>query len=75
MHSRLGPIQKVDTKGLDYTLILANGRALMVNAEEEPGKLYEHLDGRWQPAPFQPDDWTLKVELVELGPLRPAREL
>jgi hypothetical protein len=71
-HDQLGAVRRVDTTGLDYTFILEDGRELVVNAEEEPGKLHELLDGQWQPTPFQTEDWTLKVEFVELGPIGPA---
>ena len=71
-HDQLGSVRKVDAVGLDYTFVLEDGRELVVNAEEEPGKLHERLDGRWQPTPFQTEDWTLKVEFAELGPLVPA---
>src|SRR5262249_60025995 len=40
-HSELGEVRKVDTRGLDYTITLAHGSELTVNAEEEPGKMYE----------------------------------
>ena len=40
-HPDLGEIRKVDTHGLDYTIILADGIEFLVNAEEEPGKLFE----------------------------------
>lgn len=71
-HPKLGAVRKVDTKGLDYTFFLEDGRELVVNAEEDPGKLHEPIDGDWQPAAFQPDDWTLTVQLAELAPLRPT---
>jgi hypothetical protein len=71
-HDQLGSVRKVDARGLDYTCVLEDGRELIVNAEEEPGKLHERLDERWQPTPFQAEDWTLKVEFAELGPIGPA---
>jgi hypothetical protein len=73
-HAQLGPLRKVDARGLDYTFVLEDGRELIVNAEEEPGKLHERLEGQWQPAPFQTEDWTLNVEFAELGPIGRAPE-
>jgi hypothetical protein len=71
-HRQLGPLRRVDTEGLEYTFVLLDGRELVVNAEEEPGKIYEPIDGEWRAAPQQFDDWTLAVEFAELGPLGPA---
>jgi hypothetical protein len=44
-HPELGEIRKIDTRGLDYTITLADGVELLVNAEEEPGKTYERQLG------------------------------
>jgi hypothetical protein len=73
-HARLGPVKKVDTRGLDYTFLFEDGRRLVVNAEEQPGLLHEPLAGDWQPRPFEPNAWTLTVALTALGPLHPVSE-
>lgn len=39
-HKQLGRIKGIITIGLDYTIYLWDGRVLSVNAEEEPGKIY-----------------------------------
>jgi hypothetical protein len=39
-HPMLGNVRKVDTRGLDYTITLKNSTELLVNAEEEPGRLF-----------------------------------
>jgi hypothetical protein len=36
-HTELGNVQKIDTNGLDYTLTLADGTQIKVEAEESPG--------------------------------------
>ena len=46
-HAELGNIRKVDTSGLDYTVTLVDGSDLVVNAEENPGKIYEDKPGNW----------------------------
>lgn len=40
-HPQLGEIQSVWTGGLDYTVTLADGKELTVNADEEPGRVFE----------------------------------
>jgi hypothetical protein len=62
-------VRKVDATGLDYTLVLEDGRELRIDAEQQPGKAHERLPGAWQPRPFQEGDWTLQVELAELEPI------
>ena len=39
-HKQLGRIKGIITIGLDYTIYLEDGRVLSVNAEEDPGKIY-----------------------------------
>lgn len=68
-HPVLGALRKVDTIGLDYTFVLANGTELEVNAEEEPGKAYER-EGRTTPAV---DDWRLVVVFRSLTELKSPR--
>jgi len=53
-HPQLGSIEAIDTKGLDYTFLMEDGRILEVNAEEEPGRVFE------SPAPV--DDWLIYVQ-------------
>jgi hypothetical protein len=43
-HPELGAIRKVDTRGLDYTITLADGTELKVEAEETPGVCYERRE-------------------------------
>lgn len=54
-HPTLGSIQGIDTKGLDYTFTMSDGRLLKVEAEETPGFAYE------QNEPIA--DWRIYVEM------------
>lgn len=53
-HPVLGPIQRIETSGLDYTFTMPDGRVLKVEAEETPGWVYD-----W-PEPIA--DWRIFVE-------------
>src|SRR5688500_1504432 len=68
-HRELGALRKVDTIGLDYTFVLANGMELEVNAEEEPGKVSER-EGKATP---EVDGWELVVVFRSLSELKPPR--
>lgn len=59
VHDILGPLQRVDTDGLDYVFALANGEEVVVNAEEEPGQTYD--DG------CEVENWTVLVTLKEVS--------
>jgi hypothetical protein len=66
-HSELGAVRKVDTRGLDYALTLTDGTELLVNAEEEPGKLFERAGGQWVALPRVVSDWRFVVEFKSLS--------
>ena len=68
-HPVLGALRKVDTIGLDYSFVLADGTEIEVNADEEPGKIYER-EGKATPSV---SDWALVVEFRSLSELKPAR--
>ena len=70
-HPELGAIRKVDTRGLDYTITLADDTELTVNAEEEPGKLYERAGEQWQVSPREVRDWRVIVVFASLSELQP----
>lgn len=72
-HNVLGDIESVDAQGLDYTLVLQDGRRLLVNAEEKPGLVYEWVDDSWQPSDMVITDWTLTVLFASLSPLTPIK--
>lgn len=61
-HADFGDIRKVDTRGLDYTITLADGTELLVNAEEEPGKIYEGQFGAWTESKRVISNWRFEVE-------------
>jgi hypothetical protein len=71
-HPELGDIRKVDTRGLDYTIALADGGELLVNAEEEPGRMYERGKDGWIAAKRVISDWRFVVEFESLSEQRPA---
>ena len=47
-HAELGAVRKVDTRGLDYTITLADGTELRVEAEERPGWCYDREVRNWR---------------------------
>ena len=53
IHPVLGEVKGIITFGLDYTIYLANGEIIEVNAEENPGMLYENK--------YDVKDWTFDV--------------
>jgi hypothetical protein len=71
-HPELGAVRKVDTRGLDYTLTLADGTELLVNAEEAPGKVHERAGGQWRESLRVIRDWRFVVEFEPLSEPQPA---
>jgi hypothetical protein len=71
-HPELGTIRKVDTCGLDYTITFADGTELTVNAEEEPGKLFERDGEGWRESSRVVSDWRFVVAFESLSEPRPA---
>jgi hypothetical protein len=68
----LGEIREVDTRpSLDYAIRLADGTTLQVDAEEEPGRLYE--GSTWSSRVV--NDWGLAVEFDALSELHPPPPL
>ena len=55
-HPVLGNVRGIVTIGLDYTIYLADGTMLEVNAEEQPGQIYD--------SSVVIDDWTFDVEVA-----------
>ena len=58
-HPVLGDVRGIVTIGLDYTVYLASGEVLEVNAEEHPGQIYD--------SSYKVDDWTVyvKAEIID----------
>jgi hypothetical protein len=71
-HPELGEIQKVDTRGLDYTITMSDGTQLLINAEEEPGQAYERVGGEWVRSSRVITTWRFVLEFAALSELRPA---
>lgn len=59
VHPILGPLERVDTSGLDYVFKPVGGEEIFVNAEEEPGVAYDFE----QPI----SDWSLLVTLDDVS--------
>ena len=65
VHSTFGPLKKIDTAGMDYVFTAADGRQFIVNAEEEPGMIYDEE--------LHVDDWKFEVALSDVS--EPLSEL
>src|SRR4051794_18513573 len=63
-HPELGVVRAVDTRGLDYTVTLADGTQLLVNAEEEPGRLFERVGSEWVASSRRVSDWRFLMEFA-----------
>jgi hypothetical protein len=70
-HPDLGAILRVDTRGLVYTIYLADGTRLGVEAEESPGELYEWRGSRWEASSRLVKDWRFVVEFESIDSLHP----
>jgi len=73
-HSQFGQIQTINTRGLDYKFLLADGKEFVVNAEETPGQLFEQREGEWAQAEMYVTDWRFTIEfsaLADREPLEP----
>ncbi len=66
-HPELGVIRKVDTRGLDYTITSSDGTMLIVNAEENPGNIFENDQGRWVESQRQVTSWRFCIEFDNLS--------
>ena len=60
-HAVLGDVERVETTGLTYTMTLADGGIVRIEAEETPGRI-EYMP---PPHPTKIDSWDLEVELGE----------
>ena len=54
-HPELGLINKIETRGLDYKISLDGGKTILVEAEEDPGNVYDFE--------IKPKQWTFDVSL------------
>jgi hypothetical protein len=60
VHPQLGPLQSVDTSGLDYRFVTAAGAEFSVNAEEETGTVFDAPE-------LKVGDWSVEVLLHGLS--------
>jgi hypothetical protein len=61
-HPRLGAISRVETKGLVYRVVLADGTELLVEAEEGAlGQIFSVSDKRWAHVAGTTPEWRLEV--------------
>ena len=58
-HPILGQLSRVDTDGLDYIFATIDGKEILVNAEEEPGKSYDE--------DIDIDDWSVVACLTNVS--------
>lgn len=70
-HPNLSGIRRVDTRGLDYTITLADGAAIVVNAEEDPGRMFEGKSGAWVESTRVVSQWRFTVEFESLSDFTP----
>ena len=54
-HPQLGPISEIMTDGLDYQFNMCDGKTLVVNAEEHPGRTND--------PDLSVENWDIKVQL------------
>ena len=59
-------MQRVDTEGLDYIFYPVDGTEFVVNAEEDPGVIYDEEE-------LVVDDWSVIVTLADVS--SPSRSL
>ena len=73
-HAQFGPIRLIDAGGLDYHIVLIDGKEYCVNAEEQPGQLFEKHGEEWPESSMQIDDWTFTIEFSALADLEPMQK-
>lgn len=61
-HAHLGPLERIETEGLDYTYVKPDGTRILVNAEEDPGAVFDDRHGL-----TGIDDWSVSVLLAEVS--------
>ncbi len=64
-HKELGQLRQIDTNGMDYIFVAMDGTEYVVNAEEEPGQLYDDETNI--------SDWKFEVLLADVSD--PLKEL
>lgn len=65
LHPELGELRSIETNGLDYVFKQSDGSEVIVNAEEDPGTIYD--------LPIKVENWAIQVRLSEISePLQEA---
>jgi len=59
VHSQIGPLTRIDTDGCDYLFFPVDGEEIVVNAEEEPGQVYDEK--------LNIDQWMVHVTLEDVS--------
>lgn len=59
-HPEFGPLQRVDSDGLDYIFYPVSGNEVVVNAEEDPGAVCDDSELRIK-------DWSVTVTLNDVS--------
>ena len=59
VHPQMGALQRIDTDGCDYLFFPVDGEEIVVNAEEEPGQIYD--------SDLTVDQWVVQVTLEEVS--------
>ncbi len=67
IHPQLGALMRIDTDGLDYIFYPVAGEEVIVNAEEDPGSIYDSN------GTAEISDWSVFVKLTDVS--EPANEL
>ena len=59
VHPQIGPLARIDTDGCDYLFFPIDGEEIVVNAEEEPGQVYDEN--------IKIDQWMVHVTLEDVS--------
>lgn len=62
-HAQLGPIQSIFSNGLDYTVVPVEGPPFIVNAEEQPGTVWDAVAEKWI-EPSGIPHWIMEVTIL-----------
>jgi hypothetical protein len=62
-HAQLGAIQSIFSNGLDYTVVPVEGPPFIVNAEEQPGTVWDAVAEKWIELPVIPH-WIMEVTIL-----------
>jgi hypothetical protein len=72
-HPDFGSILSLNMRGLDYKITTADGKELAINAEENPGKLYERRADEWSESELIVRSWRFTIEFAALAEREPLQ--